>query len=258
VTRRLRQNAGAIALGISVLSLFLSVSGLAGAASTALFGASAVPRPHRLLLLGRNSKFPASAIPTVANSRLVGGRSVHALTPSCPSDTVDFVSWCLDENIYQVPPSSAGNNNYFWATQACARRGGYLPSAAQLIGAAARDSLESVLTDNPKTAIVDTEPSDGLKDQREMSATLVTTSAGSSAAGSEGVSVGATGDPRTGQPNPTPQPANPDPDTLQYVTVYDNGNRGGFAGSEPVSNAENFRCAYNKTVQPVSSQARSR
>jgi hypothetical protein len=34
------------------------------------------------------------------------------------------------------------------------------------------------------------------------------------------------------------------PDTLQYVTVYDNYNQGGFAGSEPVSTPENFRCGF--------------
>jgi hypothetical protein len=36
------------------------------------------------------------------------------------------------------------------------------------------------------------------------------------------------------------------PETLQYVTVYDNKNKGGFAGSKPVGQAENFRCAFNK------------
>jgi hypothetical protein len=29
------------------------------------------------------------------------------------------------------------------------------------------------------------------------------------------------------------------------VTVYSNGQRGGFAGSEPVGAPENFRCAFN-------------
>ena len=38
----------------------------------------------------------------------------------------------------------------------------------------------------------------------------------------------------------------PSPETLQYVTVYDNKNKGGFAGSKPVGQAENFRCAFNK------------
>ena len=64
-----------------------------------------------------------------------------------------------------------------------------------------------------------------------MSSTLVTTEAGSAAAGFEGVSEGATGNPRQGQANPIPLPANPMPESLQYVTVYDNGNKGGFAGS---------------------------
>jgi hypothetical protein len=75
----------------------------------------------------------------------------------------------------------------------------------------------------------------------------VTTEAGSAAAGFEGVSEGATGDPRQGQANPVPLPANPLPESLQYVTVYDNGQQGGFAGSEPVKEAQNFRCAFNPT-----------
>jgi hypothetical protein len=35
------------------------------------------------------------------------------------------------------------------------------------------------------------------------------------------------------------------------VTVYSNFQKGGFAGSEPVSQPENFRCAYNKTQGAV-------
>ena len=73
------------------------------------------------------------------------------------------------------------------------------------------------------------DPSRGLKDQREMSSTLVTTEAGSAAAGFEGVSEGSTGNPRQGQANPVPLPANPLPESLQYVTVYSNGTKGGFA-----------------------------
>ncbi len=67
-----------------------------------------------------------------------------------------------------------------------------------------------------------------------------------SAAGSQGVSDGSRGDPRAGEPDPAPQPANPAPETLQYVTVYDNGDKGGFAGSRPVSQPEQFRCAFDK------------
>ena len=95
----------------------------------------------------------------------------------------------------------------------------------------------------------------GLKDQREMSSTLVTTEAGSAAAGFEGVSEGSTGNPRQGQANPIPLPANPLPESLQYVTVYSNGTKGGFAGSEPVADPENFRCAYNKTPGAVNNSS---
>ena len=71
--------------------------------------------------------------------------------------------------------------------------------------------------------------------------------AGSSAAGSQGVSEGSRGDPRAGEPDPVPLPSNPAPETLQYVTVYDNGDSGGFAGGRPVSATELFRCAFPKT-----------
>ena len=40
-------------------------------------------------------------------------------------------------------------------------------------------------------------------------------------------------------------PANPSPDTLQYVTVYDNHDKGGFAGASR-SEPETFRCAFDK------------
>ena len=41
-------------------------------------------------------------------------------------------------------------------------------------------------------------------------------------------------------------PANPRPESLQYVTVYDNHNRGGFAGAKPVGAPETFRCGFDK------------
>ena len=78
-----------------------------------------------------------------------------------------------------------------------------------------------------------------------MSSTLVTTEAGPSAAGSEGVSEGATGNPRLGQPNPVPAPADPSPQWLQYVTVYSNGTKGG-SQARSRSASPNFRCAFNK------------
>jgi hypothetical protein len=247
----LRRNAGLAALLLAMLSLLLTMTGLADAARQALFAASAKPRPHALLLLGRNGKFPASAIPTVSkakNAMRLSGQTVASLTPTCPQATIDFGTYCIATALYQVPTNDTGLNNYFYATKACGHEGGYLPSAGQLIGAADRVPLASVLTDNPVTSTIqqpDTSTS-GLSDLREMTSTLVTTTAGSSAAGSEGVSQNATGDPNSGQPNPTPEPADPDPETLQYVTVYDNYRQGGFAGSEPVDSPENFRCAFDK------------
>ena len=153
------------------------------------------------------------------------------------------------QRMYKIPLTNAqaGENNFIWASKACEAQGGWLPSASELVGAAERVKLESTIHDNPDAATVNLDPSRGLKDEREMSSTLITTEAGSAAAGSEGVSEGATGDPRQGGGNPIPVAANPLPESLQYVTVYDNGNLGGFAGSEPVKEAQNFRCAFTPT-----------
>jgi hypothetical protein len=242
-------------LVISIIALVLSTTGIADAARHVIASAidghriSAKPYPGGLLVLNKHRKFPAAAIPTVAtakNASKLDGMSVETLS-SCPPTTVDLGTWCLDASPYPLSNQQAGKNNWFWASQTCVEEGGFLPSAAELIGAAKRIKLESTIHDSPLTATIDEDPTVGLKDQREMSSTLVTTTAGSAAAGSEGVSVGSTGDPRTGEPNPTPEPAVPEPATTQYVTVYSNGTKGGLAGSEPISQPQNFRCGFYKS-----------
>jgi hypothetical protein len=242
-------------IAISILALIFSTTGLADAARHAVARAvsntidghrvSTKPYAGGLLLLGKNRKFSASAIPTVNDASEVGGLNVSELS-ACPPTTVDLGTWCLETSPYPLTNQEIGQNNYFWASQTCVEHGGWLPTAAQLIGAAKRVKLEGKIHENPDSATVEQDPSVGLKDQREMSATLVTTAAGSDAAGTEGVSEGSTGDPRTGEPNPVPLPTVPEPATLQYVTVYSNGGKGGFAGSQPVSEPQSFRCAYAK------------
>jgi hypothetical protein len=239
------------AMAIALVALVFSTTGLADAARHAVLNVlaghpiSSKPRAGALLVLGRNGKFPVSAIPTVKNASRVGGKTVAQLEGTCPPTTVDLGTWCLESAPFPLTKEELGKNNFTWASTKCEEEGGWLPSASQLVGGADRVKLESTIHDSQLTATIDKDPSRGLKDEREMSSTLVTTEAGSAAAGFEGVSEGATGDPRQGQANPLPLPANPLPESLQYVTVYDNGNKGGFAGSEPVIDPENFRCAYN-------------
>lgn len=241
------------ALVVSLVALVFSTTGLADAArhavASALSGHPVSTKPHAggILVLGRNRKFPASAIPTVANANRLGGKTLAQVSGTCPPATVDLGTWCLDSAPYPLSNRQIGQNNFVFANKACEAEGGWLPSAGELLGAAARVRLESTIHDNLDTATVPLDPSRGLLDQREMSSTLITTTAGSAAAGSEGVSEGATGNPRQGQANPVPLPANPLPESLQYVTVYSNSQKGGFAGSEPVSQPENFRCAFNKS-----------
>jgi hypothetical protein len=246
------------ALIISLIALVFSVTGLADAARHALVSAiaghpvSTKPYPGGVLLLGGNKKFPASAIPTVRNASRVDNLTAEQLAGTCPPATVDLGTWCLSTAPYPLTNAQAGKNNFIFASKACQQEGGWLPSASELLGAAERVKLESTIHDSRLTASINLDPSRGLKDEREMSSTLVTTEAGSAAAGSEGVSEGATGNPRQGQANPVPLPANPLPQSLQYVTVYSDGQKGGFAGSEPVTNPENFRCAFNKAPGALS------
>ncbi len=246
------------AMIVALVALVFSTTGLADAARRAVISAvdghpiSATPHAGGLLLLGKNSKFPASAIPTVKDASRVDGKTAEELVGTCPPATVDLGTWCLDSAPYPLTKADVGKNNFRWASKACEAEGGWLPSASELLGAADRVKLESTIHDSQLTATIDLDPTRGLKDEREMSSSLVTTEAGSAAAGFEGVSEGATGDPRQGQANPVPLPANPLPESLQYVTVYDNFQQGGFAGSEPVADAENFRCAFNPTPGAVS------
>jgi hypothetical protein len=245
------------AMVVALIALVLSTTGLADAARHAVIGmiaghrVSTKPYPYGLLELNKHKQFPASAIPTVGNARELGGKTAAQLEGTCPPDSISVGggggSWCMETTVYPLTNADVGKNNFTWASQKCEEAGGWLPSASELIGAAAHVKLESTIHDSQLTATINLDPTRGLKDEREMSSTLVTTEAGSAAAGFEGVSEGATGDPRQGQANPIPLPANPFPESLQYVTVYDNGQKGGFAGSEPVIDPENFRCAYNKT-----------
>jgi hypothetical protein len=241
-----RATSGA-ALAVALVALVLSATGVAQSATKKVKSAL---RPHAVLRLDSHAKVPVKALPKVrsaVNADTLQGKKLSDLTPGCGPDSIDVGTWCLMSAVYPVANDEVGKNDYLWASQKCEALGGWLPTAAQLVGAASRARLNSTINDNATTAAVDEYPGDGLKDKREMSATLVTTAAGSSSAGSQGVSEGSKGNPGPGEPDPVPAPADPTPSTLQYVTVYDNGNKGGFAGSKPVSQPEDFRCAFAKS-----------
>ena len=251
--RRFERRSGSAALIIASFALLLSVTGAADAARKALLNAVSTPAPGAVLKLNSKAQFPASVIPTVNRAKTadsLSGIKLANLQLNCDAITVDLQTYCMMTNPYPVPPEDVGKNNYFYASQACTDMGGWLPTAAQLIGAAPYVKLASTIDDSPLTASVDLDKTDGWKDRREMSATLVTTQSGSNAAGTLGVTTGSTGNPLTGEPDPVPRPRVPSPESLQYVTVFDNHDKGGFAGSKPVSQAENFRCAFNKFQGP--------
>jgi hypothetical protein len=244
--------AGYVGVAIAMVALIISMSGVAGAARRTVarlvdgHALSTKAKRNAIPVLGKNGKLPAAMIPSV-NAAKLGGKTRKQLTAACPAGTVDVGTWCLMLAPYQLSQSEqvAGVNNFVWASRACETLGGFLPSAAELVGAANRVRLESTVDDDSASATVQGgDPGTPAANQREMSSTLITTAAGSDAAGSEGVSSDTVVDPDSGQPQPVGQDANPMPDTLQYVTVYDNYNQGGFAGSEPVSTPENFRCGF--------------
>lgn len=230
-----------------VVALVALVSSTAGAATAvSIKGPSTKPRPYGVLALNKKKKFPASAIPTVNNAKRLGNKPASSYKEGCASDSVDMGTWCIMEEPYIVEPEDESRSNYFFATRACAAIGGWLPSADELIGAVDRIRIPSTIDDNNSSAVVDQDPIDGLKDRREMSSTLVTTASGSNAAGSIGVTAGSRGNPQLGESDPVQRPADPQPQDLQYVTVYDNKDQGGFAGSKPVAQPERFRCAFDQ------------
>lgn len=199
------------------------------------------------LVSSRGGDAPAKPEARAHSGGKGAGRTLAKLKVQCTiSNAVNFGTWCLESTPHAIPPRDVGKNNYFYAAQTCAKEGGWLPSAAQLIGAAPKAPLQSTIDDNPGTSGAEElpNPNRGILDKREMSGDLFTTTAGPEAAGSEGVTAGSRGNTSTGEPDPTPAPANPEPETLDYVTVYDNHNHGGFAGGAPVSKPESFRCAY--------------
>ncbi|HEX5610401.1 MAG TPA: hypothetical protein VFX45_09965 [Solirubrobacterales bacterium] len=232
------------ALFVALIALVFSMGGLAPAA-----------KKGQVVVLGKGGKIPAKYLPivkTAKNAKKLGGATREKLSAACPiPNAIDLGTWCLESGLYPVPPKDTGKNDYLYATQACVKAGGWLPSAAQLIGAAPRAKLQSTIDDSILTSGAEEFPDakNGIKDKREMSGDLTTVASGSRSAGSEGVTVGSKGVGNLGEPDPVPMPADPLPETLNYVTVYDNHNLGGFAGGAPVGKAENFRCAYAKGSQ---------
>jgi hypothetical protein len=238
----------AAALVVSIIALVASMGGLAPAAKS-----TAATQQKRA---AKQRKAAARKQTASIDARF------GKVTANCPiSGAIDLGSWCLESSTFKVPTSDTGQNNYFYAAQKCVKEGGWLPTAAQLIGAAPEAALKSTLNDDPGTSGASEFPeaAAGIKDEREMTSDLFTTAAGSRAAGSEGVTPGSKGVGNLGEPDPVPMPAEPSPETLDYVTVFDNHNLGGFAGGEAVGKAENFRCAYAKGYQgkPRNTSSRS-
>jgi hypothetical protein len=121
------------ALIIALLALVFSTTGLAQAAGKAVISAinghPLTTKPHAgaILLLGKNAKFPANAIPTVKNATKIAGKTATELTGTCPPASVDIGTWCIDTAPYPLTKADAGKNNYIWASKACEAEGGWLP-----------------------------------------------------------------------------------------------------------------------------------
>jgi uncharacterized protein (UPF0333 family) len=211
-----------LALVLGVLALLIAAVAVAFVATgTSVAGskvsATTKPKPRKVLRLDAKKRFPAAAIPTVDRAKIalrIGRLRAQNAVLGCPSGAVDLGTWCMDRGVRGVA-------SYGLASRLCVREGGRLPTAGQLVGAAAKLRLSSRADDRPWKALVD--PSG--RHLRELSSTVVTTTTGSAAAGSF---------------------KNAAPTTLQYVTVFDNGDAGGFAGGVAVGTPERFRCAYRK------------
>src|SRR6202040_1630379 len=79
---------------------------------------STKPRAGGILLLGKNRKFPAAAIPTVKDATRVGGKTAEQLAGTCPPATVDLGTWCLDTAPFPLTNKQVGQNNFIFASKA--------------------------------------------------------------------------------------------------------------------------------------------
>ncbi|HME04328.1 MAG TPA: hypothetical protein VKG38_15005, partial [Solirubrobacteraceae bacterium] len=135
------------AMVIALVALVFSTTGLADAARRAVVSAidghplSTQPHAGGILLLGGNRKFPATAIPTVKDSSRVGGKTAAELEGTCPPATVDLETYCMETAPYPLTKEQLGKNNFIFASKTCQQRGGWLPSASELLGAAERVKL---------------------------------------------------------------------------------------------------------------------
>ena len=112
---------------------------------------SKAPKKYGILRLNAKKQYPASVIPTVAaakSARTLDGATREDLALTCPQDTVDLGTWCLLSSTFPVPPEDVGKNDFLYAAKQCVAMGGYLPSAAQLIGAADRVKLAGTIDDS--------------------------------------------------------------------------------------------------------------
>jgi hypothetical protein len=242
----------AAALLVSIVALVSSMGGLAPAAKSPTESKPTATRQKEKQQKAKQKKEAAKQRAAAKKEAASINKRFGEVTAACPiSGAIDLGSWCLEGSTFKVPTAEAGQNTFFYAAQKCVQEGGWLPTAAQLIGAAPVAPLKSTTDDDAGTSGASEFPeaSVGIKDEREMTSDLFTVGPGARAAGTEGVTAGSKGVGNLGEPDPFPSPAEPSPETLDYVTVYDNHNLGGFAGGEPVGKAENFRCAYAKGFQ---------
>ena len=107
----------------ALVALVFSTTGLADAARNAVLSAfdghplSTSPHAGAILLLGHNRKFPASAIPTVNNASRVAGKTPTELDGTCPPDTVDLGTWCMESAPYPLTKEQLGKNNFIFASK---------------------------------------------------------------------------------------------------------------------------------------------
>src|SRR5689334_19249174 len=116
----------AAALMVAIAALIFSMNGMAPAAKT------------------EAKEGKAQAKQTAALKE-----KINKLAAACPvSGAIDLGSWCLEGSTFKVPAAEAGQNDYFYAAQKCVKEGGWLPTAAQLIGAPPVAALKSTIDDD--------------------------------------------------------------------------------------------------------------
>ena len=242
------------AMVVALIALVFSTTGLADAARHAVVAAiaghpiSSKPHAGGLLTLGQQREIPLRGDPhrglAETPSASTAKRPSRSSPPARPTRSTSAPgAW--NRRPSRSPTRTLGKNNFIWASKKCEEEGGWLPSAAR---AARRRRAREARVDDPRLAADrHDQPRPEPRPQRRTRDELRRWSQPKRAPrrpASRGSAKAPRATPVRASPTRSRCPPTRCRNRCSTWTSTANGTKGGFAGSQPVNEPQNFRCAY--------------